>query len=59
MTKLMRIIEADRKASGYQFRMTGVVTKSNFFEIVKSFGVVKALRVLVSGKGTALAILMS
>lgn len=59
MTRLQRIIEADRKASGYHFRMAGVVTKNSFFAIVKTFGVVKALRVLVSGKGTALAILMS
>lgn len=59
MTRLQRVIEAERKVSGYRFRMSGVVTKGNFFQIMRVFGLKKALRVLVSGKGVALMVLMS
>jgi hypothetical protein len=59
MTKLTRIIEADRKVAAYRFRMSGVVTKKHFIDIAREFGIVKAIRVLLSGRGTALTILMS
>lgn len=38
--------------------MIGIVTKKDFFAIVRSFGLVKGLRILFSRKNIALNILM-
>lgn len=59
MTRMQRIIEAERRVAARRFSMRGVVTKKNFFSIARSFGVRKALRVLLSTEATALSILMA
>ena len=39
--------------------MSGLVTKKHFFLIAKSFGIRKALKVLLSSEPVALLVLMS
>jgi hypothetical protein len=56
--RFQKVIEAERKVSWYRFHMSGTITKKHFFLIAKTFGVAKAIKVLFSGKGTVLQILM-
>lgn len=58
MTKLMRILEAERRAAASRFKMQGVVTRKNFISVARTFGVRKALKVLFTTQATALTILM-
>ena len=46
------------KASIRGFKMQGVITKKNFFQIAKAFGWKKAFKILFSRKPTALLILI-
>ena len=59
MTHLQKRIEAERKVAKRSWNMKGLVTKRNFFGIVRSFGWRKAIRVLFTTQATALSILMA